>query len=274
MNTNELFHAGHLREAVAAAIDGVRQKPTDVGRRLLLAELLCFTGDLERADNHLDAIAHDDPQIMVGAQAFRQLIRGEQARQEFFTAGRPPTFLTRPEGAIRLLLEASIDVREGATQKAAQILEQVEDQRAKVAGTCNGQPFQNFRDLDDMTCCLFEVLTAKGEYYWIPIEQVESLEFHEPVRPRDLIWRRTHMIVRDGPDGEVFLPVLYPGAAIENDDLIRLGRSTDWRDGDSGLTRGVGHRTFLVGDDAIPIMELKTVEFEPPGGETPDSTAP
>jgi protein involved in temperature-dependent protein secretion len=28
--------------------------------------------------------------------------------------------------------------------------------------------------------------------------------------------------------------------------------------------RGVGQRTFLVGDEARPIMELKTITFEPP----------
>ena len=210
MNTNELFQAGKLRDAVAAAVEEVRQQPTDAGRRLLLAELLCFAGDLQRADNHLDAIAHDDPKVMMVLQEFRQLIRGEQARQEFFTAGRLPLFLSRPEGKMREVLEASIRVREGANPAAVEILERVEQERVKVSGTCNGTAFQDFRDLDDLTCCLLEVLTARGEFYWIPIEQVESLEFHEPVRPRDLLWRRTHMIVRNGPDGEVFLPVLYP----------------------------------------------------------------
>ena len=141
-------------------------------------------------------------------------------------------------------------------------MDRAEDQRPKVSGVCNGQPFQDFRDLDDLTSCILEVLTVKGDYYWIPIAQVESIEFHEPVRPRDLLWRRAHLIVRSGPDGEVFLPALYPGAAGEEDEQIRLGRSTDWRGGDAVPVRGVGQRTFLVGEDARPILELQTVTFD------------
>ena len=203
-----------------------------------------------------------DPQTVAAVHAFRQLIRAEQARQEFFTEGRLPDVSGRPEGAVRLLLEASIRVREGALAEAALLLDQAEDQRPRVSGVCNGQPFQDFRDLDDLTSCILEVLTVKGDYYWVPIAQVESIEFHEPVRPRDLLWRRTHLIVRDGPDGEVFLPVLYPGAAGEADDQIRLGRMTDWRGGDAVPVRGVGQRTSWWARTLVPILELKTVTFE------------
>jgi type VI secretion system protein ImpE len=264
VNTSDLFHAGKLREAVAAAVDSVKQHPTDPGFRLLLAELLCFAGELERADTHLSAIGQDDPQALIGINIFRQLIRADQARQGFFTEGRVPTFLGEPRGAMRLLLEASIRVREGALQEATQLLAEADSKRVKVAGTCDGQRFDDFRDLDDLTCCIFEVLTVKGDYYWIPFEVVETIEFSEPERPRDLIWRRAHLVVHDGPDAEVFIPALYPGAAREEDDQIRLGRMTDWRGGETGPVRGVGQRTFLVGEDARPMLELKSIAFDAP----------
>jgi type VI secretion system protein ImpE len=264
MSASDLFRAGKLKEAMAAAVEEVRNHPTDAGRRLFLSELLCFAGELERADNHLDAVGHNDPQTMPWIVAFRQLIRAEQSRQDFFAQGRLPEFLARPEGAVAQLLEASIRVREGSLQEAALLLDQAEESRPRVSGTCDGQPFQDFRDLDDLSSCVLEVLTTNGTYYWIPISRVESIEFHEPERSRDLIWRRTHLIVRDGPDGEVYLPVLYPGAAGEAEDLIRLGRRTDWRGGDATPVRGVGQRTFLVGEEARPILELKTIAFEPP----------
>jgi len=264
VSASDLFRAGRLKEAVAAAIEEVRSHPTDSGRRLFLSELLCFAGDLERADNQLDAVGHGDPQIMPWVLTFRQLIRAEQARRDFFTQGRPPEFLSLPEGAVKLLLEASIRLREGALQEAALLLDQAEDSRPRVTGTCDGRPFHDLRDLDDQTSCILEVLTSNGTYYWIPIAQVESIEFHEPARSRDLLWRRTHMIVRDGPDGEVYLPVLYSGAADEGDDSIRLGRQTDWRGGDATPVRGLGQRTFLVGDEARPMLELKLITFELP----------
>ena len=221
MSASDLFHAGKLKEAIAASLEEVRNHPTDSGRRLFLAELLCFAGDLERADNHLDALGHNDPQTMPWIVTFRQLIRAEQARQDFFAEGRLPEFLTRPEGAVQLLLEASIRVREGSPQEAARLLDEAEASRPQRVGDLR-RPARShdFRDLDDLTSCVLEVLTTKGTYYWIPIAQIESIEFHEPARPRDLLWRRTRLIVRDGPDGEVYVPVLYRGCG-------RRGRRSD-----------------------------------------------
>jgi type VI secretion system protein ImpE len=263
VSASDLFHGGKLKEAIAAGLEEVRNHPVDVGPRLLLAEMLCFAGEFERADNHLDAVSHSDPKTMPWIVAFRQLIRAAQARQDFFEVGRLPEFLGKPEGAVSLLLEASIRVRERVLLEAAGLLDQAEESRPKPSLTCDGQSFHDFRDLDDQTSCILEVLTTNGSYYWIPIAQIESIEFREPARPRDLIWRRTHLIVNEGPDGEVYVPVLYPGAHAEPDDLIRLGRQTDWRGGGVEPVRGVGQRTFLVGDEARSIMELKSITFDP-----------
>ena len=39
------------------------------------------------------------------------------------------------------------------------------------------------------------------------------------------------------------------------DDAHRLGRATDWIEDDAGA-RGIGQRTFLVGDDALALDEI------------------
>jgi type VI secretion system protein ImpE len=109
---------------------------------------------------------------------------------------------------------------------------------------------------------LLEVLTSNGKYYWIPMERIERIEFRPPERPHDLLWRRVHMQVDAGPDGEVYLPVLYPGAPAEADDKVRLGRATDWRGGDGSPVRGVGQRMFLVGNEGQSIMEFKEIAFQ------------
>ena len=95
MTARELFDAAKLNDAIAAALEDVKKAPTDTGKRGFLAELLCFAGDLERADKQLDALGHQDPQVMVGVSLFRQLIRAEQARQQFYTEGRLPEFLNQ-----------------------------------------------------------------------------------------------------------------------------------------------------------------------------------
>lgn len=264
MNAHDLFHQGKLTEAIAAVTDDVRQRPTDTARRLLLAELLCFTGDLERADKHLDAIGHQDAKSLTWVQVFRHLIRGEQDRQEYFSVGHVPEFIGLPEAAERRLMEAAIRVREGALGEAAEILDQAEAERVKPTGVGNEKPFDDFRDLDDLTPSVLEVITSGGKYYWIPFSRIESIEFSEPERPKDLLWRRARLVVTDGPDGEVYIPVMYPGSAADPDDAVRMGRTTDWKGGEGTPIRGLGQRTFLVGEDAVPIMELESVTFDHP----------
>jgi type VI secretion system protein ImpE len=262
MNAHELFDAGKLNDAIAAALEDVKKAPTDTGKRGFLAELLCFAGDLERADKQLDALGHQDPQVMVGVSLFRQLIRAEQARQQFYTEGRLPEFLNQevtPD--LRRHLEAAVLVREGKTSDAVTLLSQGESERPKLTGTCNGQPFDEFRDLDDLTASFFEVLTSTGKYYWIPLNRVDSCEFTKPARPRDLLWRMAHMSVSGGPEGEVFLPVLYAGSHAKADDAIRLGRSTEWQGEPGSLVRGSGQRMYLAGGDGVSIMELETLTF-------------
>ena len=67
------------------------------------------------------------------------------------------------------------------------------------------------------------------------------------------------MIVRDGPDGEVYLPSVYSGPAAA--EAARLARITEWTGGDGAPVRGVGQRTFLVGEEALPILDLKELRF-------------
>lgn len=257
MNSKELFQAGSLAEAIAAAVEEVRQHPADISHRVFLCELLCFAGDLERADRQLSTIGFQEPHVTAGVGLFRQLLAAEQARRDFHASGRVPEFLAAPSPQLQLHLQAAIAVREGKPQEALELLEQAEEQRPMVSGLCNGEPFEDFRDLDDLCASLLEVLTSNGKYYWVPIEQVERLEFLPPEHPRDLAWRRTRLEIRGGPDGEVYLPALYVGSEASPDDRIRLGRVTEWTGGEQSPVRGIGQRMFLVGDDSRSILELE-----------------
>ncbi|NVN40976.1 type VI secretion system accessory protein TagJ, partial [Ameyamaea chiangmaiensis] len=139
--------------------------------------------------------------------------------------------------------------------------------RPRVAGTftsADGRAatVDDLRDVDDVLCGSLEVLTTTGKCYWLPMESLVEVVFHAPRRPRDLYWRRATVVVRNGPEGDVYLPTLYdpPG----DSDALRLGRATAWSD-DAGPVRGQGQKTFLIGDDAREIMTLGTLTFAPSG---------
>lgn len=262
-----LFRAGKLDPAIAAANAAVRSRPADPAARLLLAELLLFTGNLERADVILDAAAQLDPKAAVAIAEFRQLLRAETARRQCAREGRLPEFLGEPTAVLRAALLAALALRKGEDAEAARHIAEAEALRPPVAGVLarpeGEQRFDDFRDADDLHAGFFEVLTTTGKYFWIPTERVAEIAFHPPRRPRDLAWRRATMTVRDGPDGEVYLPALYDCDGPEVADELRLGRATDWIGAEGEPVRGIGQRIFLIGEEAHGIMDLATLRFAP-----------
>ena len=256
----ELLREGKLTEALAAAQATVRKAPTDLNARVLLAELLVFTGNLERADVLLDAASTIDPSTAVVVAEFRQLIRADMARRQLFRDGRVPELLSDPTEVQRLQLAALVALRANDPAEAAKNAAAAEEARPRAAGFHNDIAFDDFRDADDLLAGNFEVLTTTGKYFWIPTERVISAEFHPPVRPRDLIWRRCSMSVAEGPDGDVYIPVIYAGGE-PGSDLLKLGRETDWTDPDAGPVRGVGQRVWLAGEDDVAIMDVGQLRF-------------
>ena len=67
------------------------------------------------------------------------------------------------------------------------------------------------------------------------------------------------MIVKDGPDGEVYMPTLFAGSQSESSDATKLGRETSYTE--SLPIRGKGLREYLLGDTTRTIMELTEVTF-------------
>ncbi|MBU6396575.1 MAG: tetratricopeptide repeat protein [Rhodospirillales bacterium] len=256
----DLFRAGRLADALAAATAAVKKAPTDLGCRVLLAELLLFSGNLERADVILDAAGQLDPSAALVVSEFRQLLRAETARRQLYRDGRVPEVLDDLEPTGQASLKALVALREGNLAEATAAVAQAEALRPRVSGTVNGQPFDDFRDADDLIPGYIETLTTTGKYFWIPVSRIESMEFHPPKRPRDLAWRRCSMSVKAGPDGDVYIPAIY-FAEGEPDEAHRLGRATSWSEGE-GPVRGIGQRVFLAGEEDLSIMQLNAISFQ------------
>lgn len=253
-----LFHEGRLQDAVDAAGAAVRRDASSAAPRLLLAELLLFDGNLERADTVLQAASNVDPSTSLVVAEFRQLIRAALARHEVVAEGRAPAFLGEPTVSQTHLLRARVALRGGDDEGAAEAVEAAERARPPRAGQSGALAFSDLRDADDLWGGTLEVLTSTGKYFWIPVERVLSLEFHPPKRPRDLFWRRCTMDVRDGPDGDVYMPALY-ATGSDADDRLRLGRGTEWTD--TAPVRGIGQRLFLIGEEGFPITQLSSLAF-------------
>jgi type VI secretion system protein ImpE len=227
---------------------------------MLLAELLLFAGNLERADTQVDTAATLDPTLAIAVAEFRQLLRAEQARGQLLGAGRVPDFLgDGPTASQQAALACIIAIRTGDLPEAATKAAEAEALRTPTPCLIDGRPVDDCRDADDVIGGSLEVLTPTGKYLWVPFDRITALTLHTPERPRDLYWRRATLEVANGPNGEVYIPAVYASDAAETDEALRLGRATDWHDLAEGLTRGIGQRTFMAGEDGIAIMEFATL---------------
>ncbi|MBW8270240.1 type VI secretion system accessory protein TagJ [Caldovatus aquaticus] len=263
------FEAGDLQGAVAAATAAVKAAPRDFGARWVLAEMLLFAGELERADRALDAIILEEPSPAV--LEFRRLLRAAEHRRRVFGREGAAPKLQGEEAtpAQTACLRALVELRAGNAAAAAAAAAEAEAARPRVAGThappratAASVAFDDLRDADDLFSPFLEVLTVAGDYLWVPIERIRSLAFETPRRPRDLCWRRATIEMKDGQEGVVFVPAIYPwGDPAGMPDALRLGRTTDWPDAGEGPVRGLGQRLFLAGEEALPVNEIGTLHF-------------
>jgi type VI secretion system protein ImpE len=229
MTARNLFQAGRLNEAVQALSSELRNDPTDAQRRTFLFELLCFAGEYDRAEKQLDILADLSKEAGMGSLVYRSALHAERLRREMFEKQMFP-------------LNAAND----------------------TGGVINGQPFETVSDADPRIGARLEVFAA-GSYMWLPFEHIASIEIQPPKRLRDLLW--IPALLTTGPAckgmelGEVLLPVLTPFASKHPDDLVRLGRRTDWEGDDPPIP--VGQKMFLVDGEELPILEVRRLEFAP-----------
>jgi type VI secretion system protein ImpE len=261
MTAKDLLDAGRLSAAVEQLNQEVRAHPTDTQRRTFLFELLCFAGDLQRAERQLDVIAQQSTSAEVGVQVYRHVLTAERARRRLFSDGLQPGFLFDPPPYVPWHLAALNRLREGRGGEAMALLDQAEQSRAAVKGRVEGQPFSDFRDGDDLLAPVLEVI-VQHNYVWLPFEQIKSLHIAHPKRLRDLIWVPATIEAHQGPIGEVFLPVLYAGSSDHPNDQVKLGRMTDWQTTAEGPTQGVGQRLFYIDGQDRGILEVRDVEFD------------
>jgi type VI secretion system protein ImpE len=257
----ELLDAGQLTPAIEQVTAELKNKPGDVSLRLFLFELLCFSGNFDRAEKQLDVVGHQDAKVDLGVQVYRNNIKAERARRRLFSEGLQPHFLSEPPEYVDRHLEAINELRQGNSGRARELLDRAEEDRPAISGQLRGQRFQDFRDADDFVGPVLE-LVVHDKYTWLPFEQLKRIEIAEPKQLRDLIWSSATLESVQGAIGEVFIPVLYAGSSDHPNNLVKLGRMTDWKQLSDDLYAAAGSRLFLVDHHDRPLFEARTVEFD------------
>jgi type VI secretion system protein ImpE len=269
-SAKELFEAGRLQAAIEEVTRGVKANPTDLSRRAFLFELLCFAGEWDRAEKQLDVIGQQDAQSDIGARIYRQNIASERKREQTLNGKGFPKFILEPPSYVALQLKALGQIGTGDFSEARASLDRAAEESPALNGTLDGEPFQNFRDADDLINSVMEVF-LQGEYVWLPFEQIRGVEIFPPTHLRDLIWARARIQTVDDAGafaGEVFIPALYANSHQQENDQARLGRMTDWRPLGDEIYTGVGQRLFLIGAEDKAMLEIRAIDFESPAPVT------
>ncbi len=236
MTPLELYRAGELREAIKALGEELRKSPLDAKRRTFLFELLCFAGEYDRAEKHLDVLAGQSPKAIPGMMLYRSAIHAERTRQEMFAKGETPAVSDGTAGG----------------------------------GSWNGKAFGDLSDADPRIGPNLEVFLA-GSYTWIPMHYLRGLEIEPPKDLRDLIWARAR--VETSPEfrlqdlGEVLLPVISPLSPGHADSAVQLGRETAWEEDARHGAVPYGSKTMVIDGVDVPLLELRSVEWTPAAGE-------
>lgn len=230
MTAKQLFEAGKVREAEKELTTYLRDHPTDVAQRTFLFELLCFSGDYERAEKQLSVLAQGGSQTEMGAVLYYSALHAEKTRHEVFDKQ-----------------QFSKDAHSFSP-----------------SGQLNGRPFQTLRDADPDLGARLEVFAA-GAYLLIPFQHIASLEMEAPHRLRDTLW--CPALVRTGPSfqgtdlGEVLIPAIYPFSWKHPNESVWLGRVTDWAVDEHGVEYPSGQKMWLLDGEEVPFLEIRSLEF-------------
>ncbi len=261
MNASELFEAGQLQDAIDAQIQQVKAAPADQSARLFLFELAMFAGDLDRAERQIGAVKYEKLQLQTAVEWYRDLVRAERLRRQCFQEGLSPEFVVTPPDYLLLRLDVINHVREGRFDEAKQVWDEANAQTPTVRGVLNEKPFEGLRDGDDFCPAFLEVM-AYGKYCWVPFEQIREIRMTAPEAPRDLIWPLAKLTVQEVGTIQVFLPALYWGSFENDDDQIKLGRMTDWKEYPNGLATGLGLRVFIAGEDETTLLDWRHLQIK------------
>ncbi len=259
MSAEDLLKAGNLDEALATLREAVKRSPADGKLRIFLFQMLCVTGQWEKALTQLQVVSEIDAESMLMAQIYQPVLQCEALRSEVFAGRRSPLIFGEPEEWISLLVQgvqtfgtaASDDARARAFEAAP-----------ASPGKLNDQSFEWIADADSRLGPIMEVI-MDGKYYWIPFSRIQKVQVSPPTDLRNLVWTAAHFTWTNGGNSPGFIPTRYPATELCADSALRLAKRTDWEQKSEGVYTGLGQRVFATDQTELSVLEVRTIEFSP-----------
>ena len=261
MTAKELIKAGRLSEARRLLIEEVKAKPADTGTRTLLFQVLALGGEWDKAARHLDMISTQDPDRVIGVHTYLDIVKAEQERIAVIQGRQQPSVMPEAPPYFPAYLSYLDAIRKGAFAEARKLIAKIDKARPAVTGIIGGKRFTGFSDTDARLYAFIEAF-VHDRYVWIPPEALREIIIHEPKDFFDLLWVSASITTWEGLSMNCCMPVVYPETFLADDDQAKLGRLTEWAPFGGGLSRGVGQHVYVIGDDDVSILEIRSIAFE------------
>jgi type VI secretion system protein ImpE len=261
-SAEENFRQGNLAACLEALQGDVRRHPEVARHRVFLAQLLMIMGQWERALTQLGVLQELDASTLPMVHSYGAAIQCERLRAGVFRGERSPLLFGEPEPWMAQMVQAVGLVAHGRAGEAAEVRALALESAPAVPGTLNGVPFNWFADSDPRLGPLLEVL-LNGSYYWVPLHRVREMRLEAPSDVRDFVWMPAQFVWTNGGEAVGLIPTRYPGSETSADDALRLARKTEWLGGGPDVALGLGQRVFATDDAETPLLELRSVVFDP-----------
>jgi protein involved in temperature-dependent protein secretion len=204
---------------------------------------------------------------VTNANLIEIIVKGERERAERWTdvkaassiaASEPLPYLGVYVGTAVALLQNDKALIEGAIARdKAEI--------PSVAGTLTFRDgrtseFKSIVDSDDGIGAMLETYGPDGLLY-IPFAALKSVRFLPPRTFIDHLVAKAEVVLADGTETMVLVPLLYALSTTTNDASIRAGRMTTWNYVGSAR-RGLGMRDFVLnGGKMIGMANVAAIEI-------------
>jgi len=258
MDARAFLQSGDLAEALAAVKNDVRKQPAEPKHRVFLFQLLCASGEWDRALNQLGVLEGLGDEYLPLVRTYSTAIQCEGVRAEVFSGKRSPLVFGDPEQWLALLLESVRLLVAGEVEPAERLRGQAFEAAPAVAGTIDDQPFQWIMDADPRFGPVCEAF-VNGKYYWVPFSRISRISMGNPEDLRDLIWLPADFQWTNGGEAAGFIPVRYPGTESTADALLQLSRRTDWQEISAATQVGLGQRLLATDAGDYPLLDVRSI---------------
>jgi type VI secretion system protein ImpE len=128
----------------------------------------------------------------------------------------------------------------------------------ETGGVLDGQPFNWIADADARLGPVLEVILY-GSYFWVPFQQIRSIDITQVSDLRDLVWLPARFTWVSGGEAYGLIPTRYPGSEHVAVGALQLARRTQWMMPAENTFCGLGQRMFVTDRDEYSLLDIRTI---------------